>query len=81
MLRPIFGGQRGRGGGLGDVATLSCLRRLGLPMHLEVLYLAVQEGMSLRVLRWMVEQGAPWEENALQGILDRCNLHLAPHRT
>lgn len=35
------------------------------------LYWAVQEGMSLHVLRWMAEQGALWDDDTRYGITDR----------
>ncbi len=60
------GGQSGRGTGVADVATLSCLRRLGVPWRPSVLRQAVRWRVSLRVLRWMVEQGAPWDEGTLR---------------
>ncbi len=57
----------GESAGIGDVATLSCLRRLGVPWQPDVLQLAVDEDVSLRVIRWMVEQGARWDRDALLG--------------
>ncbi len=53
-----------------DVATLSCLRRLGVPWHPSVLRWAVQEQVPLRVVRWMVQQGAPWDGGALYGTIE-----------
>ncbi len=58
------GGEDGQG--IADVATLSCLHRLGVPWNGGVLRWAVRKGVSWRVLRWMVEQGAPWDEATLQ---------------
>ncbi len=52
-----------------DVATLSCLRRLGVPWSASVLRWAVDEGVALRVLRWMVEQGAPWDEDVMLNLV------------
>ncbi len=55
-----------------DVATLSCMHRLGVPCHASVLLWAVDEGVSLRVLRWMVEQGAPWDEGVMLNLVVDC---------
>ncbi len=63
----------GASGGLGDVDTLSCLRRLGVPWHPRVMRWAVQyDPVPLRVLRWMVEQGAPWDGDALYSTIYDC---------
>ncbi len=51
--------------GIADVATLSCLRRLGVPWHPSMLRWAAQRRLSLRTLRWMVEQGALWDHITL----------------
>ncbi len=55
-----------------DVATLSCLRHLGVPWNASVLRWAVDHGVSLRVLRWMVEQGAPWDEDVMLNLVVQC---------
>ncbi len=45
----------------GDLATLSLMRRLGVPWGTRVVGAACEWGSSLPVLRWMAEQGAPLE--------------------
>ncbi len=58
-------------GRYGDMATMACLRRLGVPWHAWVLLWAVQtQEVSLDVLRWMVEQGAPWDRMAVAEAVD-----------
>ncbi len=57
------------GQGIADVATLSCLRRLGVPWNASVLLWALDRRVSLRVFRWMVEQGAPWDESTLRDVV------------
>ncbi len=52
-------------GQTGDLASLSCLRRLGVPLGAEVLARAVDITVPLPALRWLVEQGAPWDEEAV----------------
>ncbi len=59
-------------GQCGDLATLSCLRRLGVPWGVGA-YWGFGRGdrvghgqVPLPVLRWMVEQGVPWREAAVQ---------------
>ncbi len=49
----------------GDLATLTCLRRLGVPLHARVLRAAVDAEVPGAVLKWLVEQGAAWDEEAL----------------
>ncbi|KAG2499252.1 hypothetical protein HYH03_002831 [Edaphochlamys debaryana] len=52
----------------GDARTLRVLRRLGLdwgPPGLGVLAAAVEHGVSLPTLRWMVEEGCPLGEAAM----------------
>ncbi len=50
----------------GDRGTLCTLRRLGVPWgHRGVLRTAVDMGVSLPVVRWMVETGAPWDGAAV----------------
>ncbi len=70
---PYVGAAGGEDGqGIADVATLSCMRRLGVPWDASVLRWALDEGVSWRVLRWMVEQGAPWDEATLRDeVVDR----------
>ncbi len=56
----------------GDVATMACLRRLGVPWHAQVLRWAVEScEVSLDVLRWMVEHGAPWDRRAVAEAVSR----------
>lgn len=45
----------------GDLATLSLMRRLGVPWGTRVMGAACEWACRLPVLRWMVEQGAPLE--------------------
>ncbi len=52
--------------GIADAATLSCLRRLNVRLGTSTLRFAVQGSVSLRVLRWMVDQGAQWDEVVLE---------------
>ncbi len=42
----------------GDLGTLDCLRRLGVPLGAGVLGVAVREGSPLCALKWLVRQGA-----------------------
>ncbi len=46
----------------GDLATLRCLRRLDVPWDPNVLTWVARGSVPLPVLRWLVEQGAPWDE-------------------
>ncbi len=56
----------------GDLATLSCLRRLGVPWGAGPYWgpargdRALQGRVPLPVLRWMVEQGASWDQEAVR---------------
>ncbi len=50
----------------GDVAALECLCRLGVPLHAKLLRRAWRGYIPLPVLRWLVEQGAPWDEEAVR---------------
>ncbi len=60
----------------GDLATLSCLRRLGVPWGGRAYRGPVQDWMQagevpLPVLRWLVEQGAPWDQEAVRESVRR----------
>ncbi len=59
-----------------DVCTLACLRRLGVPWGAGVLRAAVDEGLSPRVVRWMVEQGAPWDGEAVREAAEEARKRL-----
>ncbi len=50
----------------GDMATLRCLRRLGVTWGEWVLRAAVDMGAPPPVVRWLVEQGAPWDGEAVE---------------
>ncbi len=68
--RALRGGKRGESpyvgpGVKGDRATLQYLRAKGVPWGDTVLREAVRAGVKLPVVRWMVEQGAPWDELAV----------------
>ncbi len=54
----------------GDMATLRCLHRLGVPLgdegwwrKLNMLF------VPLAAVRWLVERGAPWDDEGARGIL------------
>lgn len=49
----------------GDLATLTSLRRLGVPLHARALRAAVDVEVPGAVLKWLVEQGAAWGEEAV----------------
>ncbi len=53
----------------GDLATLRHLRHIGVPWGRNVLREAVERRAELPVLRWMVEQGAPWDSQAVHHAL------------
>ncbi len=53
----------------GDRGTLSCLRRLGVPLHGRLLVWGVRHGAPLVVLKWLVEQGAPCCSEVVQDAL------------
>ncbi len=59
-------------GQAGDLATLACLRRLGVPWGPRAYWgpgrrdRARQGQVPLPVLRWLVEQGAPWDQEAVR---------------
>ncbi len=53
----------------GDLGTLGCLRRLGVPLGWGVLAAAVREGAPLCALQWLAEQGAVLGVSEAQGIL------------
>ncbi len=55
-----------RAGIVGDVDTMVCLRRLGVPWGEHALYDVTEGGALLPSIRWLVEQGAPWDEAAVQ---------------
>ncbi len=70
-----FVGQAGLGadppvkaGGNGDRGTLECLQRLGVGFNSRVVRHAARNGVPLPVLRWLVEQGAPWDERAAAAV-------------
>ncbi len=50
-------------GFVGDVDTMACLRRLGVPWGEDVL---AHRRVPLPAMRWLVEQGAPWDKGALR---------------
>ncbi len=52
-------------GFVGDVDTMACLRRLGVPWVEDALRVAVGR-IPLPSIRWLVEQGAPWNEGAVR---------------
>ncbi len=56
-------------GFVGDVDTMSCLRRLGVPWGEDVLGDAVYRFTPLPSIRWLVEQGAPWDEGIVRFAL------------
>ncbi len=53
----------------GDLGTLACLRRLGVPLGEGVVAAAVREGAPVPALRWLVVQGAPWSSLEVRGAL------------
>ncbi len=53
----------------GDLGTLSCLVRLGVPLGEGVLAAAVREGAPLCALQWLVGQGAPVVEAEVREVL------------
>ncbi len=55
--------------GNGDLSTLVCLQRLGLPLGEGAVGLAVSRGAPLPALMWLTEHGAPWGHGELRGKL------------
>ncbi len=53
----------------GDLATLSCLRRLGVPWDPDKMLLAASGSIPLPVLRWIVEQGVPCSEAVVRAAV------------
>ncbi len=56
-------------GRVGDVDTMACMRRLGVPWAKDELGCAVAREVPLPSMRWMVEQGAPWDEDAVRDAM------------
>ncbi len=55
----------------GDLATLSCLHRLGVPFGDASWWREAKEvKLPLVAVRWMVEQGAPWSEEGAKAIAE-----------
>ncbi len=52
-----------------DYATMCYLRRMGLRWDAEALQLAVVWRLTPPVMRWMVQQGAPWDGAAVSSAL------------
>ncbi len=52
----------------GDLATLTCLARLGVALGPRVVSRAARDGVRLPVLRWLVEQGAAWDAEAAAAV-------------
>ncbi len=52
----------------GDMCTLECLHRLGVGFGPQVLCEAVQAGVPLPLLAWLVERGASWNEAAAKVV-------------
>ncbi len=75
VFQRVVGVSRGNGdpyveaGRQGDAATLSCLRRLGVPWGRGPVRELVKASAPLPVIRWVVEHGAPWDEKALSGAV------------
>ncbi len=55
----------------GNLGTLECLRRLGLSWTEDVVDTAVEQWAPLPVVKWLVQQGAPWDEVAVVDFLKR----------
>ncbi len=55
----------------GDLGTLSCLVRLGVPLGEGVLAAAVGQGAPLSALQWLAGQGAPVVEAEVREVLLR----------
>ncbi len=51
---------------VGDVDTMACLRRLGVPWGKGMLKRALHREVPLPAVRWLVEQGAPWDKDAVR---------------
>ncbi len=62
-------------GFVGDVDTMACLRRLGLPWNDDVLGDGVYKIMPLPSVRWLVEQGAPWDEGYVRFAVREARAH------
>ncbi len=60
-------------GRAGDVDTMACLRRLGVPWGGDVLAQALYREVPLPAMRWLVEQGAPWDKGAVRVAMQRAN--------
>ncbi len=56
---------------VGDVDTAMCLRRLGVPWGEDVIDNAAMQGVPLPFVRWLVEQGAPWDEDAVRDAVEK----------
>ncbi len=54
----------------GDRATLECLRRRRVPWGARVMAAVAGMRVQLPVLRWMAEQGAPWDCQAVEEALE-----------
>ncbi len=64
----------------GDLATLTVLRRLGVPIRAGVLERAATDFMApLPALKWLVQQGAPWSAESMRGPM-RWNSRGMPRR-
>ncbi len=63
----------------GDVATLGCLHRLGVPPGDEGWWrrLNVYQ-LPLAGVRWMVERGAPWDDEGASRIVAEARRHALP---
>ncbi len=60
----------------GDLGTLACLQRLGVPLCAGLVAAAVSEWAPLPALRWLVEQGAPWSSSEIREALTRLEERL-----
>ncbi len=55
----------------GDLATLRCLHRMGVPWPQGLLPEAVRRGCPLPMLQWLVAEGAPWNVAAMETDLEQ----------
>lgn len=65
----------------GLFCTLCCMRQLQVPWDTNILSVAEDRGVPLPVLRWLVEQGAPWEQEAVAAAVDDATRRGACGRT
>ncbi len=61
----------------GDVATMACLRELGVRWNRYALRGAAELELKLEVVQWMVQHGAPSGRDVINAAIMRANMHDA----